>query len=397
MTASLLKKPSNNHKAREARAPVGVLYVIGSLDLGGTEKQLYLLLKHLDRQRFRPCVVSLSEGGYWEDRIAGLDVELFSLKRSGSYEVRRLLALVHLMNQQNPHIVHGYQPPGNAYAGMATMLTRRFKMVSSCRSFDHEVLEKPLMGKVYEQLTYVHADAVVCNSQALSSQLESRYDGKVKAVVIPNGIENPSSPTVSGREDRLRESLGIPADAMVIGTVGRLVPIKNHRLFLDIAHLVKRHCPRSHFVIVGDGPLENELKTHADSLGIAGSIHFTGRREDVIEVMKAFDIFLFTSGNGDGVGEGSPNVVIEALLNGLPCVASNAGGTAELFADATAGYLVPPHDEDAYLNRTLSLIENKALRAELGECGRRLVLERFSTHAMAARFQELYESLLAPS
>jgi glycosyltransferase involved in cell wall biosynthesis len=173
-----------------------------------------------------------------------------------------------------------------------------------------------------------------------------------------------------------------------------MIPIKNHRLFLDIASGVLKKRPDVHFVLVGDGPLKNELHTHAGNLGIADRVVFTGQRDDVSFLLTAFDVFLFTSSNRDSEGEGLPNAVMEAMVSGLPCVASRAGGTQELFQDGEAGYLVEPEAREAYLGHTLTLLGDTALRHSLGQAGRTIIQKKHSVSTMVSHFEDLYTRVL---
>jgi len=371
---------------------IQILYVIASLDIGGTERQLYLLLKHLDRNRFAPHVVSLSPGGYWIQPIRDLGIELITLERRTNYELKRLISLTGMIRNRNPHIVHSYQPPANAYAGLAATMAKHSKMIASRRSFDFETQSNALK-KIIDRTIYRNADAVVCNSSSLYENLKNRYGERINAVVIHNGIEMVDPPRFE-RASEVKNMLGVPLEAPVVGTVGRLIPIKNHRLFLDIASGVFKKRPDVYFVLVGDGPLENELRTYAETLGIADRVVFTGQRDDVPLLLNAFDIFLFTSSNHYSEGEGLPNAVMEAMVSGLPCVASRAGGTQELFQDGEAGYLVEPEAREAYLGRTLTLLEDKILRRSMGQMGRTIIQKRYSVSAMVSQFEDLYTKVL---
>jgi glycosyltransferase involved in cell wall biosynthesis len=338
-------------------------------------------------------VVSLSPGGYWTRHISQLGIELITLERRRSYEVKRLWSLMSIILSRKPGIIHAYQPPGNTYASLAGLLTNRSKIVVSRRSFDSET-QSNAIKKAVDRKIYRAADAVVCNSRSLYDNLKDRYGEQVKALVIYNGIDATESLHPRDTEEIKRE-LGLPVHADVVGTVGRLIPIKNHRLFLDIAADVVKKRPETHFVLVGDGPLEDQLQLYAKHLGIADRVIFAGQRDDVASLLTALDVFLFTSSNRESEGEGLPNAVMEAMLSEVPCVASSAGGTKELFRDGEAGYLVSPEEKEKYVQRTLTLLEDKSLRTKMGRTGRSIILERYSVQQMVKRFEDLYDSILS--
>lgn len=363
-----------------------ILYVIGSLDIGGTEKQLYLLLKYLDRKRFHVTVLSLSHGGYWMDRIRELSIDTIALKRKRSLEIGRLRTLARTIESLRPDIVHSFQPTGNIYAGLTFRRGRNVKLITSRRSFDSPVFD---MRKSLEKWAFRRSDAVVCNSGALAQEMRTRIAPHTEAFMIPNSIED--SPALSQIERlALRESLGISADSPVALAVGRLVPIKNHRLFLDIAAAIVTQHPEARFVLVGDGPLREELQTYARQLNLNGKVIITGERHDVPAILHAADVFILTTGSNGKVGEGFPNAVMEAMLAGRPCVVSNSGGTAELFDDAEAGYMVAPEDRQTYVKRVIKLFNEPSLRKAMGLQGRKLILESYTPQACAGSYEKMY-------
>lgn len=382
-------------------SPTKIAYVIDSLDIGGTEKQFYLLLKYLNRHRFSPYVISLSPGGYWVEPIRQLGIELVELRRKRSYEFRRLYLLASLIKRYNPHIIHTFQSPANTYGVLSSFLNGRKKIIVSRRSID-PIETNSLIKKTLNHIVYRAADVVVCNAKALYEDLRARYDTKIRAVVIPNGIE-PLQSFQPKNMKILKRDLGLPSSTRVLGTVGRLVPKKNHRLFLDIASEVLKRHPSTYFLVVGGGPMEMELRVYAQQLGIADRVIFTGPRDDIIQLLGIFDIFLFTSYH-ESEGEGLPNAVMEAMVSGLPCVASRSSGADELFCDGEAGYLIgetgyltDPGTKEKFIEKVLTLLEDEDLRKRMGQRGRAISKEKFSARRMVQQFEDLYASLISRS
>ena len=370
-----------------------ILYVIGSLDVGGTEKQLYLLLKHIDREKFSPFVVSLSEGGYWAERIREIGIELKEVQNKKRYEMRRLFALANIIRKESPAIIHCYQPPGNRYGWLAAkLLGRQRSTVVSRRSFNYGGENLDAFKKVADRIVYRGAGAVICNSEALLGDLMREYGNGIKAAIIRNGIEPIASPERPDIE-ATKIDLGIPAGTKVVGTVGRLVPVKNHTLFLDVAREVLKGVPDTMFLVVGDGPMESDLKDYAKQHSISDRILFTGFRSDVIRLLSAFDLFLLTSCSNNGKGEGFPNVVMEAMMCGVPCIVSDVGGTRELFKEGEAGYLVSPGDPETFVRRSVELLNHPERRREMGLRGASIVKERYLASQMARDFEKLYFSI----
>ncbi|MCE5336685.1 MAG: glycosyltransferase [Desulfobacteraceae bacterium] len=381
--------------SKDPHTSVPILYVIGSLDIGGSEKQLYLLLKYLDRKRFRPLVVSLSEGGYWIRPIEDLGVEVICLQRHSSFEVKRLISLLNIIKEREPAIVHSYQPPANKYAALAAMIGRsEGKLIISRRGLALDPGSNQIVKRGLDDLVYRSADAVVCNSKSLQQDLKERFKTKLNTVVIPNGMECFQAPASGNGEASLKINAGFPADSLVVGTVGRLVPFKNHSMFLEIASEVVKKVPRAHFAIIGDGPMLDELQRYAAQLGIDEHVNFMGRREDVPQILPAMDLFLFTSIKDQSGGEGFPNAVMEAMMCGLPCVVSNVGGTRELFNNGEAGYMVDADSKGEFVRKAVKLLRDKPLREKMGARGREIILGGYSAEEMSRRFEELYDYVL---
>jgi len=377
------------------RSMVRILYVIGSLDFGGTEKQFYLLLKYLNRNRYRPLVVNLSaEDGYWVKKIRELGVELILLPRSGHWEMARLLHLLRVIHRQKPHIVHSYQPHANIYAGLAAMISGHKRTVASHRSFASYIDKGGFPGKLISRAVYRGAGTVVCNSRSLCEDIRKRYRGRIRTQIIFNGIE----PSLLGDGNdgiELRRRLCVPQDAPVVGTVGRLVAVKNHGLLLDIAEKVLGYYPNAYFVIAGDGPLRKELSDRAARLGISDRVVFTGYIDDVPRLLKIFDVFVLTTSNGSGNGEGFPNAIMEAMDCGKPCIAGELDGAKELVVDGETGYLVRYDSKNAYAERILELLRNGDLRVEMGKNARAAIAGRYAADAMVREYERLYDELLS--
>ena len=375
-----------------------VLHIVASLDIGGTEKQLYLVLKYLDRESFNSKVLALSAGGYWTGPIRDLGIELVELERRGSFEIRRLLELWRTMRGFRPDIVHTWHPGGNFYGGLAASLGGYRRLVLSYRSRDRQ----RRLRAVAETVMFRRASAVVCNSQGLAMDLERRDLVRGSApTVVYNGME-PSSIGIGVDSEAtrlaLRSELGLPAHAPVVATVGRMVPFKNQAFLIEVAAEVLRQRPDCFFLFIGDGPERPNLEALALSLGVSEHVLFLGQRTDVAALLHACDLFAFPSGQirgSDGVaGEGFPNAVMEAMDAGLPCVASTVCGAAELFSDGEAGFLVSPDDKPGFAQAMLQLLQDPTLRSAIGSRGRDIIRERFSAESMARQMAELYKAAL---
>lgn len=360
-----------------------VAYVIGGLGRGGAEKQLYLLLKHLDREQFEPTVVSLSTGGAWAEAIRALGTAVIELPRRRSFELGRFAQLYRIIRRLRPDIVQSFLFADNVYGLLAGRLARVPVLIAS-RRIDQYGDSRSLLRRLNRMLTG-WANAVICNAER--SRRHAPPHLADRHVVIPNGVE-----LAAARRSRaeVRTGLGLPEDAPVVGNAGRLVAGKNHRRFVEVAAEVLRARPDAFFILAGAGPLEAELREHIRAQGVEGRVLLIGERDDVPELLGALDVFLLTSDR-----EGMSNTTMEASAAGLPCVVTDAGGNRELVEDGETGYVCASGSTQELAARVLDLLNDAELRRRLGDNGRRRMATRFAPAVMAATTGALYHSLAA--
>jgi glycosyltransferase involved in cell wall biosynthesis len=208
-----------------------------------------------------------------------------------------------------------------------------------------------------------------------------------KFVVIPNGVA-PFAPDNTSRAELLGE-LGIPADARLIGTIGRLWPQKRMKDLIWAADLLKVIRDDVHLLIIGDGPQRENLERYRRLVRIEDKVHFLGHRADVPRILPHFDLLWLASGY-----EGLPNVVMEALVTGVPVVATDIPGNRELITPDEQGYLVGVGDRAGFARHAQWILEDPALRERLGSAGRRRMLDEYSVARMVERHAALYRELL---
>ena len=357
-----------------------ILYVTSSLGMGGAERQLYLLLKHMDRTAFAPTVVSLHPGGVLAEPMRALGVEVVELPRRGRGDLGRLMALYRLVKRVKPDIVQTFLLADTVYGFAAARAARVPVLIGSRRTDSYDTF--PRHVRAANRVLWSWASAVITNSergrQLAPARLRDRH------VLIRNGVEPLS---VHGSRVDTRKALGIAEDAFVIGTVGRLVPAKNHRRLLDVAAAVVARRPRATFVVVGGGPLESALRTEAAARGLEERVLFTGERADIGDLLQAMDVFLLTSDR-----EGLCNAVMEAMDCRLPCVVTDVGGNRELVDDGETGYVCA--NTSMLIDRVLRVLDDSLLRTRLGQAARVRMRERFGAERVARETEALYRRLL---
>lgn len=363
-----------------------VCYVIGQLNRAGAEKQLYYLVKGLDRSMFSPAVVSLSRGGYWGEALRSLGIQVVEIERKRRGEIRRLSGLTGFFRSMRPHIVHSFLFSANTYGRMAAVLAGVPVVITSERNLPRVGKDKTVFKMITDKVFAPLSDAIVCNSRSAEECLRERYlydPGRL--FTVHNGIEAAEYPL---KDRRYVDAAG----DIVVGTIGNLYPKKNHRLFLEMAEMVTVQCRDKNvrFLIAGDGPLRKELQSHAVRLGIRGKVEFTGAIDDICRILGAMDVFVLTSSY-----EGLSNAIMEAMASGLPVVATDVGGNRELIVDGETGFLAPEGDGAALADRVLALAGDRNLMARMGEKGRQRMLNEFPVKKMVSETEKIYRACIA--
>lgn len=224
-------------------------------------------------------------------------------------------------------------------------------------------------------------------SPEVAADLQRLGIGRGKTTIVRLGLN--LEHLSSAEPGRLRGELGVPAEAPLVGIVGRLVPIKALDLFLEASALVVAEHPDAHFAIVGDGELWDRVRADVDRMGLSARAHMTGWRRDLPAVYADLDIVVCCSLN-----EGTPVSLIEAAASGRPVIGTQVGGIPDIIAAGVNGLLVPSGDARALAGAIKELIEDPERRRLMGLAGRQMVLDRHSPERMVSEIKSVYARLL---
>jgi glycosyltransferase involved in cell wall biosynthesis len=375
-------------RARTANPPPRVAYLAPPLRVGGTQRHLLQLVAGLDGE-VRPRVCAFRDQGEVADalRAAGIAIHglLGSEQRFGARGVLRVVAFARWLRRERIEVLHCFQWRPSLFGILAARLAGTPVVVAGKRS--HLLADR--RSRVAWGLIARLADAVVVNTDALAAEIRLAAPG-ARCLVIPNGVDAGAF-TCDEDPPAVRRRLRLDPERPVVGSVGRLEGRKGHAVFIAAAAAVLQDAgePRPQFVIVGDGPLRGTLAGQAARLGIASAVVLPGRRDDVADWLRAFDLFVLPSRT-----EGMSNALLEAMAAGRAIVATGVGAARELLASGEIGVSVPPDDPGALAAAIRELLADPDRRGRLGIAARRLALARFGVGAMVARTEALYRSLL---
>jgi glycosyltransferase involved in cell wall biosynthesis len=292
---------------------------------------------------------------------------------------------------RKPSIVHAWQDGTCIAAGYAALLVGVPKIVLSARSVapDNFHYMRAYMADAYRELAACQSVVMLNNSEA-GARDYVRWLGidRARITVLRNGVDADAlrRPTADERSAQ-RAGLDIPANAPVVGTIIRFSPVKQPMLWIETAAMVARARPDCHFVIHGTGPLRDQVIAFARREGFGERLHCPGTIDDVALGLSAFDVFLLTS-----EVEGTPNVVLEASLLGVPVVATAVGGTGETISEGVTGLAVANANAAKLAGALLSLLDDATAAQRAAAEGRVFVQRRFGVARMLDETAAVYRA-----
>jgi glycosyltransferase involved in cell wall biosynthesis len=396
VTRKHLSAEQRSFLPQPASKPFKVMYIINDLSIGGAEMMLYKLLAETDRERFEPVVLSLIDRGALRERIEGLGIAVHTTSmKSGLPSPMGLWRLVRLMRQLKPDLVLGWMYHSCLGAQLASFfLPRRVPVLWSIHySISSLASEKKLTAAVIRVCAPLSnlAAHVIYVSRASQSQHKPLGYRPDNSCVIPNGINVAEFVPSGESRSSVRSELGLAEDALLFGLMGRYHPLKDHANFLQAAALISKTHPETHFLLIGRG-VDNEnpiLRNQIQGLGLARQTHLLGERNDMPRLAAALDVFSLSS-----ACESFPNVIGEAMACEVSSVVTDVGDAAWIVGEA--GRVVPPRDPRALADAWKEMIDiGPEGRMALGRAARSRVIERFTLESVVARYEALYEAVLA--
>ena len=337
-----------------------------------------------DRYRVFLCGIKQPEPATRWLQEQGIPVHHLGRGRFDPRSVRDIAALARRVCARILH-VHGYT---------AADFGRLAARLAGCRLVLHEHFADPHMPAyqaVADRLLAPWTDAAIAVSDSTRRFLvEERHVPAARVRLIWNGAPlDEFAPVRAERAIAVRDGLGIPRDALVVGTIGRLNAQKGHRFLLEATALLVPRQPRLRVLIAGDGDLMGELRQQAGGLGIADRVLFAGHRADVPDLLGALDVFCISS-----VYEGTPLALFEAMAAGKTVVSTAVDGCREVLEDGVTGLLVPPQNEAALAAGLERVLADEGLRRALGAAAL-AASRRYDVQACVDAMQALYDELLA--
>ena len=364
--------------------PWHIALVIGELTHGGAERQLYELVRRLDRDRFKPTVICLSEERQpYGPLIEAEKISASYIKNRIHFDPFRVLALRRILQTLKTDLVHSFLHIPNGYVWAATR-GLGLPFVASVRAKEEN---RGLLLRKIDTLVLKSADAVLVNSEHLKVFTYDFYRVPTEKIrVIPNGIDILRFQRMNRTE--MRKELGVGQNDLIALTLSKDTPAKNIPLMLRSWSIVTRSLPHAKLVLAGLYLGRSEVEGLAKKMGATGVMGL-GEREDAVDLLAVADLFLLSSDR-----EGLPNAIMEAMAAGKPVVATAVGGVSELVVDGETGFLISCGDPPGMAEKICQLAKDPELRRKMGEAGRERIKRQFPVERMVRATEDLYIEML---
>jgi glycosyltransferase involved in cell wall biosynthesis len=365
-----------------------VALVIDSLKVGGAQRLISAYAANASAHDLAPVIITLREDNapFILDSIRSAGIRIIPLRQASLFSRRRFQHLIKILKDEKVGLVQTHL----TYANILGSLTAHFAglpVIATLHSIAVRRGWKPGLLKVIENIVLRrYATRILAVGQVVADANEGNY-GSRKVDVIPNGIPKPKFPTIQER-DRLRREITGDGSGSVVITVGRFTRAKGYEDMIEAFHLLQQKASTSKLVMVGSGTTVDSIKNKIEDLDLAQSVILTGEREDVPSLLALSDLYASSSHR-----EGLPLAVLEAMMAGLPVVATSVGDIPNVVTEET-GVVVPPHRPELLADALEDLLQNRAKREAMGQAGYHRAMNEYSVEAWMKKHLALYREVL---
>lgn len=385
-----MPKNINNYKGdTKIKLLVVIDYIWGIR--GGTETQVSLLLKNLDRNKYEIYLICLRNSDWLEKSgsVLNCKIKAFNIKaKLNPTIIISFFRLIQYIKKIKPDIVITFFRESNIIGVIAAKLAGTKQIVSTRRDYGLWLQSR---GYRFLILANKFVKGIVTNSEKVKelTSKEEKFDAS-KIKVIYNGLQYDGYKTNPDENRRLKRELGILENNKIVGIIANLRPMKRYHTFINAANYVLEKNRKVDFVIIGDGLLRKELEMLTEELGISKLVHFAGSREDVLPYLSIFDIGVNCSAN-----EGLSNAIMEYMAYGVPCIVSRSGGNEELIMNDVNGYTFELDNHEELGNLIIDLLSNSRLQRDFTIKSKRKILRQLNIENMVDAYDSYFSGILA--
>ena len=362
-----------------------IAHVVENLERGGLERMVIDLALAQQAAGHRPRVACLFAPGALADELRGQGVEVFACHKAAGLDLGAVRRLRAWLGARPGTVVHTHNANAHYHSVAASFGVPVSRLLNTRHGMG--TAQPRSRGEWLYRRSMWRTDVVAAVCEAARARFAAQgVRPRARLLAVPNGIRVETFAAANAeRRAALRNVLGLAPGTRIIGTVGRLNPVKDQATLLQAFARVHAEAPDTALVLVGDGALRGELEARAGASGAGEAVHFLGDRGDVRQLLQGFDVFALSSRS-----EGYSMALLEACASGLPIVATDVGGNREIVGHDRNGVIVPAADAPALAAALRGLLRDPARARQLGIAGRDWALREASVQAMAARYDTLY-------
>lgn len=369
---------------------IRVLQTIRQGKIGGGEKHVLDLVRHMNRQKFEPVVLSFTDGEMI-DELNKMDVENHIIKTEKAFDVRIWKNVAGLIGSLGVDLVHshGTRAFSNCYWAANSLKKKSIYTIHGWSFHPNQNYLTQTLRRTCERFLTTQSKVNIAVSNGNQEEGIERLNMN-NSVVIKNGVNLDVFNLHSSDYPDFRKEIGVKDNELLVGLIARITVQKDPITFLKAAKRALVHDNRIKFLIVGDGEMKKTAIKYAVECGIMDHCIFLDFRTDVPTILKAIDIYCLPS-----LWEGLPIGALEAMAMGKPVVATAISGTVELVKHGTNGFLFPVRNEIKLAQSILELSSNHALRIEMGLRSRARIEEEHDIRMMVREIENVYEKVFS--
>ena len=380
-----------------------IVRVISRLNIGGPSIHTILLTEGLDKKLFKTYLLSgkpdVSEGDMsYLAEAKDISIEYIPEmgREIGFNDFVAFFKIFKFLRRIKPDIIHTHAAKAGTLGRLAAIFSGVPTRIHTFHGHIFDGYFNPLKTRFFmtiEKCLSLFTDKIIVVSESVKDEVTNKFRivPRNKCAVIKLGLDLSEFLDNDGLKGRFRSRLKVDEKTFLVGIIGRLVPIKNHKMFLAAAKRLKELEPslKIKFVIVGDGELNGAITKSVHELGLDDDIVFTGWLKDLSEVYADLDVVALTSLN-----EGTPVALIEAMASGKPVIATNVGGVKDIVLNGNNGFLIRSDDAGEFADKLALLLKDEGMRLKMGAFGRNFVKTDYSKERLMDDMEKLYKELI---
>jgi sugar transferase (PEP-CTERM/EpsH1 system associated) len=374
---------------QSAAGLVIVGHTIYAFSDGGMERGLLNLVNYGDHECFQHVIICLTQAGSFVHQLASPACRIVELHKRDGNDLRLPGRIAAVSRRHRVNILHARGWPTLVETAVAARLAGVRRTVYGFHGKTMEDLQHPSLLRHWIQKAVIRSyhRVMTLNRQMRTDLATASGLSEDRICVIANGVD---VTRFRPREDRraIRARFGLPSHRFIIGSVARLDAVKNHEVILQALCRLRQHHSMPFFLLVGEGPHRAMLAQAIERLQLAADVCLFGYSDSIAELLNCMDLYIQSS-----FYEGFSNTLIEAMASGLPVLATDVGGTADILFAGQEGFFFHPTDVDTLASLILRLQQDSQLRRVLAERARRRVVEHFAVHEMVRLYEAMYQRL----